>query len=558
MELHYRYSGKSDVINGLRSSELSFATNTLREATFFEGALRNPLLLREALAALYHVVISDYKYHPRDREAFFAWLASQDRKFLAGLGTLSKESREEMTAVTARLSDLDAAHHQRLEPFYGARKAFFDYIYQNQYELMYLLDPVVTVHPDEISFEAFSRDESTYARLAAKHELFNRVGSFECGTTNIDFSSRLHAELDRLRSYRETRFEVAPSGFTVASQQGALKEKKIDLPESWLMGFLQVHSTMCLSLAHVTLEPIDLFNISRFLRRHRTKVSPRALRFELYPGAPARVVLEPWNYEIPLMGTAVYDGPKPQTIRTWGRDRLQTLARLVPVCRKVDLYLAGEGMPTIYVLDLGPITFTLALSGWTDNDWTGGSRFSLLARRMEVSADELTQTYHRLREERFATPSALAQRTGLGLEKTRSALSYLCQIGRGMYDLHSGLYRHRDLFMEPFSAQVAVGLAEKALEESDPKAKEARNIFVSDRIRIIARRPVSTGYKLSGSAKGADNQTVRPLVHVDHQGKIIEASCTCAYWKKHKLTQGPCEHILALRLAHMNRLEQEQ
>ena len=68
--------------------------------------------------------------------------------------------------------------------------------------------------------------------------------------------------------------------------------------------------------------------------------------------------------------------------------------------------------------------------------------------------------------------------------------------------------------------------------------------MTQDNVRVIARRPVSTGYKLSGSARGSDGQRVRPLLHVNHEGHIIEASCTCAFYKKSKLTQGPCEHVL--------------
>ena len=54
-----------------------------------------------------------------------------------------------------------------------------------------------------------------------------------------------------------------------------------------------------------------------------------------------------------------------------------------------------------------------------------------------------------------------------------------------------------------------------------------------------------------------DDARMRPLMSVDHEGHVIEATCTCGFFKKHKLTQGPCEHILALRLAHMSRLETE-
>jgi uncharacterized Zn finger protein len=119
------------------------------------------------------------------------------------------------------------------------------------------------------------------------------------------------------------------------------------------------------------------------------------------------------------------------------------------------------------------------------------------------------------------------------------------------------VFRHRDLFFEPFSAKHALSMIQAAESESDPQAVAARAIFGSGDVKIIARRPVTTGYKLSGSAKGGDGNRVRPLVSVDHEGQIVEASCTCAFFRNHKLTKGPCEHILALRLAHMARLEAE-
>ena len=85
----------------------------------------------------------------------------------------------------------------------------------------------------------------------------------------------------------------------------------------------------------------------------------------------------------------------------------------------------------------------------------------------------------------------------------------------------------------------------------------AQAIFQGANVRIIARRPAQHGYKLSGSAKGLDGERVRPQLSVDKAGKIIEGTCSCRFFKKHKLTQGPCEHLLALRLAHMDRLEKQ-
>jgi hypothetical protein len=559
MIIPFQYTGRSGIVNGLGQGSVAFATNQLREPAFFRGTLRDPVLLREGLAALYQVVVSDFKYRPRDRLEFRAWLEEQDKKFLAGLGMKSQKARQRLDELHARLAELDHLRLQRLKPFHKARLEFFNYVYEDEYELSYLLDPVVTVHPDEVSFEAFSRDESSYGRLAAKHDLYEKIEAFECGTTNIDFSAKLHHEMERMRSYRRTRFAVAAEGFTVATEGSAAHhEKKIDLPESWVMGFLQVHSTMGLALTHFTMSPVELYNICRYLRRHRTRVSPRALRFELEPGKRVRAILEPWEISFELGAIPNYQGIKPLSIRTWGRDRLQVLARLIPMARKIDVYLAGYGMPSIYVVDLGPLTFTLALSGWTDNDWTGGAKFELLTRRLEVSAAELTDTYAALRQVRYGTDSGIAQSAGLDVEKSRSALSHLCQIGRAMFDLRDHVYRHRELFPTPFTVEEAVKAVEKAIEEGDPEAKAGRQIFEQDQVRIIARRPVTTGFKLSGSAKGDDNHRVRPLLHADHESKIIEASCTCEFYRKHKLTRGPCQHVLALRLAHMARLAKEK
>jgi hypothetical protein len=550
-----RYNGPSRIASRLRSARVTLATNTLREAVYFKGTLAQPLPFREGLGALHRVVTTDLKYRPRDRLAFRAWLEEQDRRFVAGLGARNDQTRRRLETLEVRLAELGRRRERRLLPFHRARQAYFEHVCQNQYELAYLLDPVITVHPDEIFFEAFSRDESCYARLGVKHEAFGRVEELECGTTNIDFSQRLASELERIRSYRQTDFDIAPAGLAVSGGENVVREKKIDLPESWVQGFLQVHSTMAMGLTHVRMNPVDLFNVCRHLRRRRARTSPRDLRFELEPGRPGRVVLEPWGHSIEL--GHLYQGDKPATIRTWGRLRLLTLARLLPLARSVDVYLAGMGLPSIYVLDLGEVSFTLALSGWTDNDWTGGARFDLLTRRLSATADELLAVYQVLRQDRAATHTALAGRTGLGVEKTRSVLSHLCQVGRAMFDLRGGVFRHRDLFFEPFTAKEAQAALAPKLSEGSEEARGGREIFETDNVRIIARRRVSSGFKISGSAKGRDGKRVRPLISVDQHGQIVEARCTCRFFAKHTLTKGPCEHMLALRLAHMSRLSAE-
>src|SRR4051794_30461409 len=100
MIVQSRYQGRSAILNGLNQARVGFATNLLREPAFFRGELKDPLTLREALAALYAVVVSDFKYRPRDRLAFKAWLEDQDRRFLATLGMKSVKA-------AARIKELD-------------------------------------------------------------------------------------------------------------------------------------------------------------------------------------------------------------------------------------------------------------------------------------------------------------------------------------------------------------------------------------------------------------------------------------------------------------------
>lgn len=555
MIVDFKYRGQSAIVQGLETARMTFAANTAREAAYFKGTLATPLVFREALGALHQVVTSDLKYRPRDRLAFRAWLEEQDRLFLAKLSMKTEETRRRVEELEARRAELSALADARLGPFRAAREAYFDWVFTNEYELSYLLDPVITVHPDELFFEAFSKDESSYARVGARYDLFQRIEAFECGTTNIDFSAKLAGELDRIRTYRRTDFDVTPDGFGVKLGEGAAhREKKIDLPESWVNGFLQVQSTMAMALVRVRLAPVDLFSILRFLRRKKAHASPRALRYELTPGKPVRVVFEPWEHVMELSPGSTYDGDTPKTIRTWGRDRLRVLARLLPAAEHVDVYLAGLGLPSIYVVDLGELSFTLALSGWTDNDWTGGARFDLLTRRLDGTPDELMLVYQTLRASRSGTDVDVAQRAKLGVERTRSALSHLCQVGRAMYDLSTRKYRHRDLFLAPFTLADAVSAVKPA---ATPEAQAAARIVAAEDVRIIARRPFSGGFKLSGSAKGESGARVRPLISVDHAGAIIEGTCTCAFFRSHGLTQGPCEHLLSLRLLHMARLSAE-
>ena len=310
MKVEFKYAGSSAIASGLTTTEVAFATNQLREATYFRGKLGRPLLFREALAALYDVVVSDLKYRPRDRVEFRAWLEEQDRKFLASLATKGAGTKKRIEEIEARVAELDAARRARLAPFHKARLKYFEYVYEHQYELDYILDPVITVHPDEVAFEAFSRDESSYGRLAR-----------EVRPLRQDRRVRVRHDEHRLQREARTASSIACAlpRDAVRRDAGRLrrrarrrrvhKEKKIDLPDSWVIGFLQVHSTMAMGLTRFTIAPIDLSQrvpLPRAPPRARSRRARSAT--SCTPGKPMRVVLEPWEHTIELSPASVYEG----------------------------------------------------------------------------------------------------------------------------------------------------------------------------------------------------------------------------------------------------------
>ncbi len=193
-----------------------------------------------------------------------------------------------------------------------------------------MLDPVITVHPDRIFMEAFSQDQSSYACLIIDPAVFETEGEVVTGTTNIDFTAWLWGALGEMRSSRRTSFKVGPEGFEVKTVRGGGRfEKKVELPESWVRGFLQVQAAMGMPGTRLTVKPADLLSAIRFLRYTKAKVSPRALRYEFEPGQDARLVIEPFEHVVPLEG-AEHNYTERKTTRVWGRRRLKLIEGLLP------------------------------------------------------------------------------------------------------------------------------------------------------------------------------------------------------------------------------------
>src|SRR5215510_2618611 len=177
---HLSYAGASRVLTVGNAATVELFGNLDRPQIRFDAVIKNPLRFREALSALYGVIGSDYRYAPKDRTQYIAFLRL--KRDAAPLGV------------------------------WRAQQAYFAWMLRNDPTALTILDPVVSIHPDQISFEVFGKDESTYACLAFKTEAFSDAGPTTTGTTNIDFSDALYSSVQQIRGYRATTLALGHDG----------------------------------------------------------------------------------------------------------------------------------------------------------------------------------------------------------------------------------------------------------------------------------------------------------------------------------------------------------
>jgi hypothetical protein len=542
MEFDYKYRSSTSVADRPDGTRMSFEPDLTRKPTYFVGELRQSVHFREAISALHEVVVSNLRAKEKDKALYKEWAASREQVDWQEIAERRSEVADRMKALKDELAEIDRRRHERMGPFWSAQTAFRDFARRKNIEARWLFDPVITVHPDEVFFECFSLDESTYARLGTSYEVFREVGDFSCGTTNVDYSPALYDEFQKIRSYKSTRLEVDPTGFEVqTSGEEAYKEVKIDLPDSWVRGFLQVSSAMSLPSTVFDLDPMDLHNMCLTLRMRRETRGPRSMRFVLTPGEPVRILFEPWNAEV-VCRRSHFAGSDRDEIRVWGRRRLLVLERLIPVARRITVHLLGSGLPSFFVVDLGDMSFTLGLSGWTANDWATAGNFDLMAPRADVDSITKKRVFDGLSEAIVAHPDALASSLDLNRATVLGALGAWTQAGRAIFDLNKGVYRLRELSRDPLPLD--------ALRFANPREESATRFLVGNAVRITETSSDAAGnVTILGTVREGDKSRDVTLTS-DLDNRILRAACTCNWHQQNKLFKGPCEHILALRMQH--------
>jgi hypothetical protein len=208
-------------------------------------------------------------------------------RYLEELSTEMAERMRQMPGLTERRDALKkgvADLLKRIRPleqrfqgadFYAAMRTYYQWLWKHDKSAWMILDPVVSVHPDAVVFEVFSIDESSYGRVTVPMDRLERFGPVAYGTTNVDYSRALADEIRRVRSYRPAFLQIAAGGVTVATGAGERLEKKIDLPPTWVRGFLQVQSAAAFGGVDLALSANTLADVLAVLRDRREDRGPR-------------------------------------------------------------------------------------------------------------------------------------------------------------------------------------------------------------------------------------------------------------------------------------------
>jgi len=553
VKVNYQYASPSMCLNKDGHTTLGLSPDLSRdERVSFLGKLKDPLTFRDAMLALREIVISDATQKKKERVEFFAWLndeierrIKEHEKYAPDLRKSIqddiKELEEENLKKGAEIKELQILSIEisreldklnAWKDYYALERKFWQFLRDRDLSLWIVLDPVITVHPDEVSFEAFSKDESMYGCLSIEMDEFEMLKEPKLGTTNIDFSAKLANEMKRFRTYSDVQLSINPEGFAVDT--GAAPEyleKKIDLPETWIKGFNQVSSAANLNGITLTLSPVDMYDLCSFLRRHRETKSPRYMKWILKKDEPIKIVFEPFGKEITLK--SIYTGDKDREEKIWGRRRWLVLEKLIPLSKSFQVKLFGFGMPQFIIADLGKMKMTIGFSSWSSNDWVKGTAFNIMSGF--VGDGNYSQVYDLLKKERFMSIDNICKKLS---NKNKAGIGSLLKRGEGYYDVTKDVVRFRRLCNEPIPEE---------LYKTTEIEYEVQNLIKSTLENFTIRFDEKNDFVFTNKYNVRNLNAVNTEITIDEDGEISKLKCSCKEFNKGpRNISSPCSHILAL------------
>ena len=523
-------------------SGVNFGTDLNRDPVYLSGVVIPSVAFAEAMLVLGRVV-KIQKPAKKDNSAYQLWVQGE---YLRILNEREPNRLQQTTELNETISTLKSKRTQfedglskltSSEIFVSAKQKYFSWLYEHDRDTWIILDPIVSVQKDGTFFEAFSGDESIYARVFLPHTALKTQDEPVMGTTNIDYSRLLEREFDRVRSYRPIDLTVGLKSVDFKTEAAIVEEEKIPLPETWVRGLVEVQSVQSLAPVTFQMSADGLADVIARLKSEKEKTGPRSLKFMLKPGEPIRLEIEPWG-EIYADDWFKYPGSTSIEIRIWGRRRLAVLDDLLVNVDSVKVSLLGSGMPSFWTVIKDGVELTIGLSGWSSNDWASKAKFSGFVPVSDIQQSEVDQGVKVLTLLGQVSTKDFAEKLGVSSSKAAAILQKLCLLGKAMFDSERNVYRWRDLFPtldlyedNETSREVSAGIQLAQKKEITKTLDE-----IKGEIRY-----------LSGSVK-SDSAKYSPVMELDLDYRPKYAQCDCPFFKYNKLKQGPCRHMVALSL----------
>ena len=574
MKIKYNYASPSMCTNNGHETTLGFSPDLSREENVsFLGKLKNPLVFRDAMLMLREIVISDTSIKKKERVEFFAWLEGESERRIVKheqyMPQVREELKNDMNKLNSQIEDKDSEIEKLCKlkneikkeidkqdvwrDYNNLERNFWKFIKDRDYDLWFVLDPVITVHKDQVSFEAFSIDESTYGCLSIDINEFELLQEPKLGTTNIDFSYKLAREIERFRTYNEVNLSVNPKGFAVES--GVMPEhveKKIDLPETWIKGFNQVSAAASLGGIDVILTKTDMYDICSYLRRHKAKESPRYMKWILEPGKNIKILFEPFKEILTLK--SIYNGEKKREEKIWGRRRWLVIEKIIPLADSFKIRLLGFGMPQFIVADMGSMKMTIGFTSWSSNDWVKGTAFNIMGGF--IGEGNYNKVYELLKKKRALSMDEIFNELKEDSKSVCTAgIGMLLKKGEGYYDPINDKVRFRRLISEPLPEEVyKTTETELNVQKHINGGMDKFTVSVNDQGEYVFRHSMKTPNPKKGKWKyyrtpdfDREYDYTDTEMRIDEDGTITYVKCDCKEFKKGAGNiSEPCEHILAL------------
>jgi len=521
-------------------SALSIGTDLNRDPVYMSGQVIPSRAFAQAMLVL-GAVVKIQRPAKKDHSAYQAWVSQE---YLRILQERSPNFLAEQAVLVARRKELNEKRDNlnlrlhSLQSFVNSKKkAYFDWLFENDRNAWIVLDPIVSVQKDGTFFEAFSGDESIYARVFLPHSALDSTEMPSLGTTNIDFSLLLEREFDRVRSYRPMSLTVGLKSVDFKTEAALVEEEKIPLPETWVRGLVEVQSVLALAPTTFEMSSDALSEIIARLQSEKEKSGPRSLKFLLKPNQPIRIEIEPWG-EVFADDWCNFSGDSEATVRIWGRRRLAVLKDILVGTSRVKVHFLGSGMPSFWTVVKDGVELTIGLSGWTSNDWASKAKFSSFIPTANVKEEHIPLALEVIVKNGSITTSELAKNLSVSVGEASVLLQKLCLQGKAMFDPDRNLYRWRDLFPtldlyvdDDSSREMRGALANLSLFKLKKTLDDVKN-----EVRYLS------GTITYGS------ETFKPLLELDLDNRPKYAQCSCSFYNFNKLRQGPCRHMITLLL----------